>query len=94
MNHNLYKVTAVKVVSPFHLEISFDDGIKKTIDFTTILKGEMYGPLASEDYFNKVYLDPEVHTIAWPNGADFDPEILHNWEIYKDELIKRSEMWV
>ena len=94
MNHKLYKITSVKVVAPFQLEIGFDDGNKKTINFSTILKGEMYGPLADENFFSKVYLDKEVHTIAWPNGADFDPEILYNWEIYKDELIKRSEMWV
>lgn len=24
-------------------------------------------------------IDPEVHTLVWPNGADCDPAILHDW---------------
>ncbi len=94
MIHKIYKIVSVNVVAPFTLEIGFSNGVKKTIHFSDILKGEMYGPLSDENYFNKVYLDTEVHTIAWPNGADFAPEILYNWETYKDELIKRAEMWV
>ena len=27
----------------------------------------------------QVRLDPEVHTVVWPTGADFDPAILHDW---------------
>jgi hypothetical protein len=29
--------------------------------------------------FNQVRIDPEVHTLVWPNGADFDPAMLHDW---------------
>ncbi|PYQ54804.1 MAG: hypothetical protein DMF53_28980 [Acidobacteria bacterium] len=29
--------------------------------------------------FATVTIDPEVHTLVWPNGADFDPAVLHNW---------------
>ncbi len=93
MKHSIYKIVTVKVVSPFTLDIVFDDGAKRTINFLPILKGEMYGPLANEDFFKKVYLDTEVHTITWPNNADFNPEILYNWDMYKDELLKRSETW-
>ncbi|MBV9008135.1 MAG: hypothetical protein JO354_03065 [Verrucomicrobia bacterium] len=28
----------------------------------------------------QVKLDPEVHTIVWPTGADFDPAMLRDWE--------------
>ena len=94
MNQRIYKITAIKVVSPFTMEIIFSDGLKKTIDFLPMLKGEMYGPLADELYFKKICLNKDVHTIEWPNGADFDPEILYNWESYKAELVKRAEMWV
>jgi len=44
--------------------------------------------------FNQVKIDPEVHTLVWPNGADFDPETLHNWPKYEQELIFRSKKWV
>ena len=29
--------------------------------------------------FGQVWIDPEVHTLVWPNGADFDPATLHDW---------------
>jgi hypothetical protein len=29
--------------------------------------------------FEQVKIDPEVHTLVWPNGADFDPATLHDW---------------
>lgn len=34
---------------------------------------------ADERVFNQVEIDPEVHALVWPNGADFDPETLHDW---------------
>jgi hypothetical protein len=36
----------------------------------------MCAPLRDVDRFADVRLDPEIGTIAWPNGADFAPEFL------------------
>jgi len=33
-------------------------------------------PLRDEAYFARVELHPELHTLVWPNGADFAPEFL------------------
>ncbi|MFQ5822809.1 MAG: DUF2442 domain-containing protein [bacterium] len=78
MIHYIYSVTALKVVAPYTLNIQFEDGSTQTINFKPILKGEMYGPLLDVNLFNQVKIVPEVHTLVWPNSADFDPATLHD----------------
>jgi len=46
------------------------------VDLTSELHGTMFAPLRDVDRFAEVRLDPEIGTIAWPNGADFAPEFL------------------
>ena len=86
MKHLIYRVQAFKIVAPYTLQVWFDDNTNKTIDFQPVLDGELYAPLRDLMQFNQVQLDPEVHTLVWPNGADFDPETLHNWEQYAGAL--------
>jgi hypothetical protein len=40
-----------------------------------------------------VKVDSEVHTIVFPNGADFEPAILHDWEDYEGEILRRVSQW-
>lgn len=37
----------------------------------------VFEPLADPHEFAKVRVDPELGTIAWPNGADLDPDVLY-----------------
>ena len=93
MNHPFYKILTVKVIGPYILELTFDDGLKKSINFKPVLFGEIYSPLRDLSLFNNVKVDQEVYTIVWPNGADFEPSILHDWEKYESELIERANSW-
>jgi hypothetical protein len=79
MAHEIYRVSSFQEVAAFTLKVQFDDGTSQTIDFRPVLEGELYGPLQDPAFFAQVRIDPEVHTLVWPNGADFDPAILHNW---------------
>jgi hypothetical protein len=79
MNHPIYRVRSFDIVADFTLRVRFDDATEQTIDFRPILAGEIYGPLSDLGLFNQVRVDPEVHTLVWPNGADFDPATLHDW---------------
>ena len=81
------------VVAPYTLEIEFNDSVKQIIDFSSTLNGELLASLRDLSLFNQVKLDPEIYTITWPNGADFDPATLHDWDLYKDEIIAHTQKW-
>ena len=91
--HPMYRVTAFSIVGPYQLDVSFDDGVTRRIDFSEILEGHYLGPLKDLNLFNAVRLDNEVHTLVWPNDADFDPADLHDWPDVKDAWIARAQEW-
>ncbi|UCE08689.1 MAG: DUF2442 domain-containing protein [bacterium] len=43
--------------------------------------------------FNQVRIDPEVHTLVWPNGADFDPATSHDWDENFEEMKRLVNSW-
>lgn len=93
MGHPIYRVKAFEIEGPYRLRIAFDDGIVRSIDFRPVLEGDLYSPLRNLDCFNAVALDPEVHTLVWPNGADFDPATLHDWPEHEAAMIALARRW-
>ena len=93
MSHAVYRVTGFEIMGPFTLKVDFDDGQSRTIDFLPVLEGEVFGPLKDRALFEKVAIDPEAHTLVWPNGADFDPETLHDWPEASRELSSMARAW-
>jgi hypothetical protein len=93
MIHQIYRVTSFKIIGPYALSMTFDDGTEQIINFEPVLAGELYKPLRDLTLFNAVQIDPEVHTLVWPNGADFDPETLHDWPKLAEGLIARARQW-
>ena len=93
MSHAIYRVEHFDIVGPYTLALRFADGSSQRIDFRPVLEGEFLGPLQDLALFNAVELDPTFGTIQWPNGADFDPETLHDWPKYRDDLIAMARGW-
>ncbi len=91
--HSIHKIKAFRLAGNHSIEVTFEDSTSKTIDFSPLLYGEVYGPLKEPDYFKQVSLDNEACTITWPNGADFDPSLLYNWEQHIEELSARAKKW-
>jgi Protein of unknown function (DUF2442) len=93
MNHPIYRVRFFEIVSAYTLRVRFDDNTEQTIDFRPILAGEVYSPLRNLELFNQVRIDPEVATLVWPNGADFDPATLHDWPVHERAFRELARGW-
>jgi hypothetical protein len=93
MHHAIHRVRHVEVVRPYVLRLTFADAVEQTIDLEPILAGEIFGALRDPELFRQVRVDPEVHTIVWPNGADFDPATLHDWPEHAAAFARKAEEW-
>jgi hypothetical protein len=93
MSHPIYQVRAVEVIEPYTLRVKFTDNTEQVINLKPVLAGELYGPLLDLQVFEKVTIDPEVKTLVWPNGADFDPVTLHDWPDHKEAFAARAREW-
>ena len=93
MTHEIYRVVSFERVAPFTLRIQFDDGTSQVIDFRPVLKGEFFSPLQNAALFNQVQINPEAGTLVWPNGADFDPAMLHSWQDAGPAMKRLVEKW-
>jgi hypothetical protein len=93
MVHPIFRVVQFRIEGPYTLCVAFDDGTQQTIEFEGVLAGELLGPLRDPNLFNQVSIDPDVHTLSWPNGADFSPATLHDWPEHAKELADRARQW-
>ncbi len=75
----LKDIIAVEYVHEYKLHIKFEDGVDGVIDVADLINFTgVFAPLADLDYFAQVFVDPEIGTICWPNGADLDPDVLYS----------------
>lgn len=69
------RVVEAKVLPPYGLNLTFDDGLVRVIDLADDLWGPMFEPLKDPSFFARVQVDHG--TVVWPNGLDLDPVVLH-----------------
>ena len=73
----LIAVVEARHVREHILWLRFSDGLSGEVDLAGRLRGAVFEPLKDVAVFSQVRVDPEIQTVAWPNGADFAPETLH-----------------
>lgn len=74
----MFRVLEVRYVAGYTLWLRFSDGTAGEIDLSSELWGPVFEPLRDVEQFKRVQVNPELHTISWPNGADLAPEFLHS----------------
>ncbi len=73
-----WRVSAFSVQPGFRLAITFVDGTRGVADLSRLVTGRnpgVYGVLADPAVFEQARL--ELGVITWQNGADLDPDWLH-----------------
>jgi hypothetical protein len=69
------RVCAVTPLSNFRALVAFDNNTQREIDLEPYLHGPVFEPIRKEP---SVFRSMKIAggTIAWPNGADIDPDVL------------------
>jgi len=73
----MVRVTEARYVKGHTLWLHFSDGLEGKVDLSEELEGPVFESLRDTKVFRTFQLHPELHTVIWPNGADFAPEFLH-----------------
>ena len=71
------RVLRAEYVRDYVIHVWFSDGIQGEIGLEGELDGEVFEPLRDISFFRQFRVDSELHTLTWPNGADFAPEFLY-----------------
>jgi len=73
-----YHVVNAFCLRDYYIFIEFADGVKGVIDLSDkVGRGGVFMPLADRQYFCKMQVDEQLHTIKWENGADLSPDFLY-----------------
>lgn len=74
----LKDIVEVKPLGGYRLYLRFEDGVAGELDFAGRLRFEgVFAPLRDPAVFAQVRIHPDLGTVAWPNGADLDPDVLY-----------------
>lgn len=72
----MLNVASVRYLHDYVLHVRFNNGVEGEVDLGAELDGEVFEPLRDKRLFAQVRINPDIRTIAWPNGADLAPEFL------------------
>lgn len=73
----IVRVVSAELLRDFVVRVRFNDGSEGEVDLKDELEGPVFEPLKDPEYFSRFRVDPDVHTLVWPNGADLAPEFLY-----------------
>ena len=70
------RITDVKAVEGYRLEVVFADGRVVVVTLGDRLFGPVFEPLRDTALFTQVFVD-QFGVVSWPNGADLAPDALY-----------------
>lgn len=73
-----YNVTDVEPRGRYRVWLRFEDGLEGEIDLAPLAGEGVFEAWLEPGAFERVYVDTEAGTIAWPGGIDLAPDRLYS----------------
>lgn len=79
-------INSYRVIGDYTIDIVFADGKNQVINFEPVIGKGWMESLKDPAYFRKVFLN-EGGNLEWPDGQDFNPEALYDWQRFEQLYI-------
>jgi len=71
-------IVAVETRPAYHVWIRFSDGKEGVVDLSDLVGKGVFEAWEDPSRFERVFIDPDAGTIAWPGGIDLAPDRLYD----------------
>ena len=85
----LMRVVQIEVIHDYVVRFTFSDGTVRDIDLERFLHGGIFEQVRDPAFFRRARV--AYGTIAWPNEADLDPNVLYyNLKTAREEAAEQD----
>jgi len=73
----MHRIVSARPLPGYRLSLCFEDGVEGEVDLSDLVGKGVFAAWTDPGAFDKVHIDPESHTVAWPGDIDLCPENLY-----------------
>ncbi|MBI3910586.1 MAG: DUF2442 domain-containing protein [Armatimonadetes bacterium] len=81
----MHRIVAVQPLPSYRVHLRFSDGVEGEVSLADLVGKGVFAAWQDPKYFARVSIDPETHTLTWPNGVDLCPDAL-----YEDVVARKA----
>ena len=74
----IYRIESVRAQPEYRILNRFADGVEGEVDLSNLVGQGVFSQWTDPREFERVLVDEESGTVAWPGGIDLAPDALHH----------------
>ena len=74
----MHRIISARALPEYRLDLRFEDGVEGEIDLAPLVGKGVFAAWKDPAEFQKVFIDPASHTVAWPGDIDLCPASLYD----------------
>jgi hypothetical protein len=74
---DMHRIVAVKALAQYRVWIRFSDGVEGKVNLSDLVGKGVFAFWNDSEQFGRVFIDPQNHTLTWPDGIDLCPDTLY-----------------